>query len=208
MTTEYWFPTPIFYSGFLGDEYKIVSEEIDTVVKDILKNDKHQYLSDASKIGDKPLNETYNVREQLFNTYDLPNFHNGVSKFIKQFTDDIQLFDDYNKFIYTESWINIFNEDRYHPSHNHRSCDISGVYYHTVPPGSGDIVFETPIPHVETGQFPYGRVSSGTIKHTVESGKLLLFPFWLKHSVQKASQNFNNQQRISIAFNIKLSRDN
>lgn len=204
MTTEYWFPTPIFYSGFVGEEFQKVSEEIKSVIQDVKQHNKHQFLSDASKIGTHSLNETYSIREQLFENYELPNFKKGIETFVKQFVSDVGLFDNYSNLTYSESWINILNQDQYHPVHNHRSCDISGVYYHSVPPGSGDIIFETPIPHVETGQFPYGQVSSGTIKHSADTGKLLLFPFWLRHSVEKAKQNLNGQERVSIAFNIKL----
>lgn len=204
MTTEYWFPTPIFFSGFTGDEFEKVSQEIDTVIQDVKKNNKHIFLSDASKIGVHPLNNTYNIREQLFDSYKLPLLQQGIVNFVKQYTNDVGLFKSYNEIEYTESWINILNQDQYHPVHNHRSCDISGVYYHSIPQGSGDIVFETPLPHVETAQFPYGHASSGTIKHSADNGKLLLFPFWLRHSVEKAHENLQNQERVSIAFNIKL----
>lgn len=208
MTTECWFPTPIYFSGFDKLELSIISFEIDQVIDDIKNNKEYAFLSDASAYNSKKYNIEKN-KKQLFRHFKMLNFIKGIGQHVEEYLKDLSLFDHVSPYqiSFTESWLNIFEEDQYHLSHNHRYCDISGVYYHKVPEGSGDIIFETPLPHVETGQFPYGSLCSGSIRHAPQTGKILLFPFWLKHSVSKSNNNFNGDERISIAFNIKISKE-
>lgn len=74
-----------------------------------------------------------------------------------------------------------------HP-HTHKPASISFVYYVKVPEGAGDLLFvldenvlSIPIPP--------------------EEGKLIIFPSWVKHSVNK---NLSNDLRISISGNYNL----
>lgn len=208
MTTECWFPTPIYYSGFFGSELENITLEIDKIVDTIKDNKCYEFLSDASCYNSQKYSLEKN-KKQLFDHFKMPNLINGINRSVKEYLKDLMLFDHEPPYYisFTESWLNIFDDSQYHLSHNHRYCDISGVYYHKIPKDSGRIIFETPLPHVETGQFPYGELCSGSINHSPRQGKILLFPFWLKHSVSKGSNTFNGEERISITFNIKILKE-
>lgn len=84
----------------------------------------------------------------------------------------------------------------YNVTHNHPGCDLSGVYYLSVPQDSGCIEFYHPSDSAAiTG---YGRA---TETFTVHPGRLIFFPPWLKHSVQ---QNRSQYDRLCVSFNISI----
>jgi uncharacterized protein (TIGR02466 family) len=84
----------------------------------------------------------------------------------------------------------------YNVTHNHPGSWFSGVYYLSVPQDSGSIEFYHPS---EAASFSgYGRP---TETFTVHPGRLILFPPWLKHSVQ---QNRSQHDRLCVSFNFNL----
>lgn len=97
-------------------------------------------------------------------------------------------------------WFNVNNTSDYNSIHNHHGAVLSGVYYVNVPENSGSIEFyreddiEYYLPPLES----YNAFTKQ--KHVVdpEPGMLLLFPGWVKHSVQP---NKSKEERVSISFN-------
>tara|TARA_B100001250_G_scaffold412372_1_gene443402 strand:- start:1636 stop:2220 length:585 start_codon:yes stop_codon:yes gene_type:complete len=101
-------------------------------------------------------------------------------------------------------WANINQRGDYNISHNHPTCDMSGVYYVKVPKGdSGALVFEDPRPaYVFGNRFYVDRYTQGNMHGvTPEEGTMFLFPSSLMHSVLA---NKTDEDRISISFNIVL----
>ena len=105
------------------------------------------------------------------------------------------------KLILTKSWININPPKTYIDAHEHAGSVFSGVYYVSVPEGSGDISFM----RGDVAQYflPRGGLSSSSFlanKASVPSKPhlLLLFPSWLSH---KVSMNNSSEDRISVSFN-------
>jgi hypothetical protein len=86
-------------------------------------------------------------------------------------------------------WATVHKQGIMHHMHDHPFALISGVYYVSVPPGSGDIVLYDPRPQHSHEDFVL----------TPLPGEFLLFPSWLKHQVQGT---VGNDPRISFAFNI------
>ena len=97
-------------------------------------------------------------------------------------------------------WYNVNPPGSYNAIHNHIGCVISGVYYVDVPNDNmGDIEFYRD----DDAEYYLGNNEStafGTAKtiYKSETNVLLLFPSWLKHSVQG---NLSTQNRISMSFN-------
>jgi len=97
-------------------------------------------------------------------------------------------------------WFNVNSRADYNSVHNHHGAVLSGVYYVDVPQDSGSIEFyrdddsEYYLPVLES----YNNFTKQ--KHVIdpEPGMLLLFPGWLKHSVQP---NKSSSDRVSISFN-------
>lgn len=99
-------------------------------------------------------------------------------------------------------WININGPNDYNIEHDHQNSILSGVYYIEVPEGdSGDLhLHRGDVAEYFLGRYrntgPFFKTSE-TIKP--ETGKLVIFPSWTKHSV---GRNNTNGERISIAFNL------
>ena len=109
---------------------------------------------------------------------------------------------DYQDFEITGCWANINPHGGLNSSHNHPNNYISGVYYVSVPKGTGKIDFADP--RMGTGGImpPVKQWNKFTCtKVTVEAkeGRIVLFPSWLKHSVPV---NRTHKERVSISFNI------
>ena len=95
--------------------------------------------------------------------------------------------------------VNTFGD--YNTLHNHRGSILSGVFYVDVPDENmGNIVFQRSddiayyLPTLEN----YNNFTGGKASYKPESGKVLIFPSWVKHSVDGSR---SEQQRISISFN-------
>jgi uncharacterized protein (TIGR02466 family) len=102
-------------------------------------------------------------------------------------------------------WLNEMVAGQQHAPHQHYGYSLSGTYYTDVPAGSGEIMFYSflnDIPHHGLNDVSeYTIWNSKTWRMPVEAGTIILFPAYLKHSVQ--SLEFSGIRR-SIAFDIGL----
>lgn len=104
------------------------------------------------------------------------------------------------KILIANLWININGYNTSNEVHTHPNSYISGVFYVRGKEDQGDIVFENPLKYIY--QFMYGRsFFESEIFYKPQTGKLILFPSCLPHSVLP---NQTNIDRISIAFNTKV----
>ena len=104
-------------------------------------------------------------------------------------------------------WFNVNTPGTYNIIHNHPGAIISGVYYIDVPEDNmGNIEFYR---SDDSSYYLNGNSETffGSDRFIYKSitGVLLLFPSWLKHSVQG---NLSKQNRISMSFNYNLELDN
>jgi uncharacterized protein (TIGR02466 family) len=97
-------------------------------------------------------------------------------------------------------WVNVYRPNDYMNMHDHKSVDISGVYYFQTNTEDGDIVFNNPCDLMSYTKL-LGDIDKNVFKVKPEEGKMLLFPGWLKHSVNR---NKTESNRISVTFNIVL----
>ena len=114
----------------------------------------------------------------------------------------------YNKFFISSMWGNLTGYKDYNIAHTHGNSVISGVYYLKTPPNCGRICFYNPAHEGIDYLWEY-CIKKFTIQNSsswkigVEDGDLLLFPSWLKHSVEP---NLNKKEhRMSLAFNISIA---
>lgn len=103
-------------------------------------------------------------------------------------------------------WININSKNHFNERHMHKGSVLSGVFYVSTNINSGQIVFYNPNDKLSFFISPnlidqYNFVNSSTWKFTPYDNLLLIFPSWLEHQV---TPNFNEDDRISIAFNIGI----
>jgi uncharacterized protein (TIGR02466 family) len=98
-----------------------------------------------------------------------------------------------------QSWINLHDPGGFNFAHLHEGSLLSGSFYLSVPPGSGDFVFRDPRPGVIHGYVKGGVVNGHADIHLRPSaGLLVLFPCWMEHYVETHE---GDEPRITIAFN-------
>jgi len=93
------------------------------------------------------------------------------------------------------SWYNINNKNQFNKLHCHPGSQLSAVFWVQTPENCGDFVFYNPNQYTQ-----HENIKQRTIHIKPEEGKLLVFPSCLMHEVLP---NKSNQQRISIAINLK-----
>jgi uncharacterized protein (TIGR02466 family) len=98
-----------------------------------------------------------------------------------------------------ESWVNIYESGGYMGDHEHPGCKISGIYYYQAEPGNGDLWFRNPNPLMMNRAWPSSvDPQQSYVRMPAQTGKLVLFPAWLTHSVSTCTG-----VKISIPFNFR-----
>jgi len=98
-----------------------------------------------------------------------------------------------------QSWVNLHDRGGFNFLHLHEGSLLSGSFYLSVPPGSGDFVFRDPRPGVIHGHVKGAFVNAHSDIHlTPSTGLLVLFPCWMEHYVETHEAD---EPRIAIAFN-------
>jgi hypothetical protein len=128
----------------------------------------------------------------------------GCVSTIKALSDAIERYCEFigfqNTLLYERtSWINSYKKGNYAHIHTHSPAEISGNYYYKAEKDSGSIFFETPIR--EAACSDVWVQLSNRFAIPPQPGLLVMFPGWLSHGV---STNITDNERISIAFNIKF----
>jgi uncharacterized protein (TIGR02466 family) len=98
-----------------------------------------------------------------------------------------------------QSWVNMHDRGGFNFLHMHEGSLLSGSFYLSAPPGSGQFVFRDPRPGVLHGSVKGGVPNGHADIHLEPSaGLLVLFPCWMEHYVEPHD---SDQPRITIAFN-------
>lgn len=187
------FAVPLFVSKITGDKFTEIQQEIrekwDCFKEGSFSNPqgwKDGVLTNYSSI--------YNTIEH----YDLKNLKQTILESTYSYVRSL----DNRNTVYSlsQSWINITEQDQEQDWHQHKTAAISGVYYYDCCAGAGDLILASPNPFQEFELFPFDLESQDNFSRiSPEIGKIVLFPGWVKHKVEK---NANISKRISIAFNL------
>ena len=109
-----------------------------------------------------------------------------------------------------EAWININKPGDYNVKHQHPTNDLSGVLWIKTPENSGNIKFESPFMfssyqeiELYNTEFKDNYNIYQTFYFNPIEGKILVFPSHLAHHVE---ENKSEEDRISVAFNIRLKK--
>lgn len=102
----------------------------------------------------------------------------------------------------TGCWANVSGPADHHKEHSHPNNFLSGAFYVKAPKGGDSINFHDPraeahvmAPHVTESS----TKNSSTVIVEVQPGRLVIFPAWLRHSVDP---NESQEQRMSVSFNL------
>ncbi len=105
-------------------------------------------------------------------------------------------------------WFNINNRGNSNAVHIHDNSFLSGCFYVKAEPTQGSITFykNHALDYIVSSQAIidyYTPISASAITFEPNTGKLVMFPGYLPHGV---GHNPTQEDRISIAFNVKLIR--
>ncbi len=105
--------------------------------------------------------------------------------------------------VITGCWANVNPPGAYHPTHNHPNNFLSGVYYVDVPSAGSCLALQDPRPTmIMPRPKEYSRLTANAADVASKSGRLVLFPSWLRHNVPA---NNGDTDRISIAVNLMFT---
>lgn len=107
-----------------------------------------------------------------------------------------------------DAWVNINKKGNHNIRHTHPTSNLSGVLWIKCPEKCGEIVFTSPYEFVgfkelELYSDKFKKENNAYISYRInpKEGYMILFPSHLAHRV---NENKSDEDRISIAFNIKF----
>ena len=194
------FPTPIWEVKFTDFEpvNQAISEELSNLDLDQLERDSIKEFG----INHTFAEDRFITVEQAPSMQPILDFFMGtcasISNQLGWNMEDLELY-------MTSYWLHATEAGGATGLHSHLPALLSGVYYVTKPPESGDLVFTdfNPFrpfaPKQKKGtQSPLG---SPSVTFAASEGTMFIFPGWLQHKVGK---NRSNSMRVSISFNATL----
>ena len=112
--------------------------------------------------------------------------------------------------MFVVGWININRPGDFNIKHSHPTSDLSGVLWIKTPNNCGNIQFHSPSSFetfLEIESYTDDFRNSNNYHHAywlpAKEGRMLIFPSHLEHDVK---ENLSNEDRISVSFNIQLSK--
>lgn len=150
------------------------------------------------------------IRHQLLTTFDFNGVNdivkNDLRTFARHVWDNVSVYFDSIKcppcdLEIQESWFNRYQKGFFMYDHEHPTGVISGVYYHRAEPeDGGDFYFRNPNPLMLNRMWPGDQLKEyQTYKIEAKTGRLILFPGWLTHSVMPVT---GDREKISLSFNL------
>lgn len=94
-------------------------------------------------------------------------------------------------------WLNSNFYGHFNQIHNHKRCDLVGLYYLKAPPKSGELILVRNDGSAYTELFKYNEYHLAP-----EEGRLYLFPGHLWHLVMPHE---SDEERVSVSFNLYAS---
>lgn len=193
ITREDWWATPVWY-------FDIPIQEVD------YNKIVNECYSEKNKSEGRVCSNIHGWQSNdIFTNPKIPNISNLI-KTIETYSKNI--FQDYGvkkdiNLVIANSWININPPGSYNATHIHPTPGLSGVYYASAPKNSGNILLHNNfmmqfINATYLDTTIENKNTHDNIKYEPLTGRVIIFPSWLPHSVEI---NNSNEDRISIAFN-------
>ena len=181
-----------------NSELQVNNKKIEEYCLNLKKNDNGRKLSNVGGWQSNNLNEEIPELNDLF-----LNIHKNIEIYLNNF--NIKKI--YN-FKISSIWINVNDYKDFNEMHTHSDSFISGVYYvKSKGEKSGSLSFFNPatfiMSNVWRDEYFESFNQNNSIKWSYKPllGYLYLFPSYLMHT---AYPNLENEERISIAFNVNL----
>jgi len=186
------FPTPIWVADLAADKAKAFNTQLKELIYDLTEPRR-----------ELPIGVNWQTEPMLHKRPEFAEFSTMVRQAAKAALSFLQI--EHSGFDITGCWANINPPGGLNSAHTHPNNYLSGVYYVSLPEGTGQIVFGDPRPQAMT-MMPttrqWNKYVGNEIKLEVKEGRFVLFPAWLLHSVPV---NRTDQHRISMSYNIMFN---
>ena len=190
------FSTPIYKVNVFNDLKNI--SDIEKTVQTVLNSSSNE-TSSLEKNGGVSTYETNNQLHTIESMHELSNLVLFYSKMYWKILD----IDDRLSPRIDQCWSNIHYSKSFTLQHSHSLMPMVGTFYLKAEKNSGDLILTNPAEYSLTN-IPFSKnieqKTETSIK--VKSGDLIFFPGYIRH---RTGENFSNDERIVISFNIGYS---
>jgi len=183
------FPTLIFEKVITDPVLSLLQEQVNTA----LSNEKFIKITELEhpRIGNFfGTGGIINLNNNFIEDNDLYILKNVIIETISEHFNEVNI-------RIKDSWVTKFLPGDTSQIHDHRSDVLSGVYYIKATGNEGNLRLINPLTYDKF-------VGDSNFEIIPVTGKLVLFPGWLKHQIL---QNNSLNERISLAFNLELSNE-
>jgi len=187
------FPIPLYEHQGTQQEIFLIQDEIK---KKLLEIEQKDTFENPPGWGDG-VQTNIKARHNSIDDFELVHLKRYIELHVKKYIDATQSWHPV-PIALRHSWINKTGKDQGQDWHQHQDSFISGTYYYQTSGTDGVFSIMNPVPYMQQELFPFGNLSYKSHDIVPAVGKLLLFPGWLMHSVEK---NKTENIRISISFN-------
>jgi uncharacterized protein (TIGR02466 family) len=178
----------------------------DQLIKEVSTYFKEDFTSDYNNhdhpIRQGNLQSIYNSRNPIELTPELKKVFDFITEHGKTYWENVLGYHDQLYPYILDAWITAVRQGGFVSSHNHNPIPVAAVFYIKAEEGQGNLYLENPN-DLLIGKAPY-KANSGYVPQRFNyemqsrSGKLILFPGWMKHFTK---ENTTNEIRISMAVN-------
>lgn len=185
------FPTCVWVHDLKPADIETVNGQILPVIRDLLAEQSPQE------------GQIRQTRHDLQTREEFKNFIAVARLATQGVLDFLQV--DCGEFEITGCWANAHPHGTAHRIHSHPNNYLSGVYYAQAPDERDGLVFHEPRAEALVLSPKIKKVTELTNSEArlgVRTGRLVVFPSWLRHSVAKTQ---GTGERISVSFNVMLS---
>lgn len=179
------FAVPLYYS----------KNEIDSLNNNLSCIDTLEFIKTKTKTNSVSKDTNVLAKPEFHQYKDICEMH------LKQFVDNV--LQSTQTFYITNSWIAKSDPGEEHSIHHHPNSIISGVLYLQSLEDCGKINFhhKSPFKHEFSFNYDlknYNQFNSDMWSYSPLTGDMIIFPSWLRHSVDN---NQSNSSRIILGFN-------
>ncbi len=197
MSTNPWFPIPVYSGKADGDEYENIQKELDEVYDDLEFRQNPDWTNDTHDLSVGKSGKMFG--DCILTQYKCKKMLEFIDKSITLYLNDIRAAEPRNYKI-LESWLTRTKKGKYAHLHDHNLCDISGVYYYKTNGKDGNIMFPNYLRQFGSN-YVIGQIANSISSFRLEQGVIGLWPSMFMHNTEP---NTTDNDRVSVSFNIKF----
>ena len=194
MSTQAWFPTPIYTTQLEGVEFQSVQTELSNVIDNFVFSQNPNWGLDTHELSGDAFSD------DSLSKFKCKHFLKILDKHVNLYLNDLNCHPD-RQYVITQSWFTKTKNGKYAHRHDHGANDISGVYYLKTNQHDGNLYFES-LNRPLSSNFVFGCIPAEQELPSKE-GLMALWPSMLNHGTRI---NNTDHERISVSFNLQFMK--